>query len=465
MATADRTPKAELRDRPKVVIVGVGHAGMEAAKALRKAPVDVVLIDRHNFHKFQPLLYQVATAGLHEGHITQPARHIFQKQKNLSFRLGTVIGADFEARRLSVEPGPEVDYDYLILAPGASTAFFGVEGAEEYAFPLKNVADALALRSHILGQFEAADRNPALIDQGILNFVVVGGGATGVETAGALRELFDMVLTRDHHSMDVARSRIVLVEAADTLMAGYKERLRDYTRRVLEKRGVEVRLETAVERVDPEGVLLASGEMLPARTVIWAAGVRAHPLADVLGVEQTRGARIVVDPHLNIPGLPEVFVTGDAAAATDSEGDLYPQVGQSAIQQGKHAARQIVRELEKKPREPFQYRDLGMMATVGRNAAILQLPSGFALTGFLAWVGWLLIHLLKLVGFRNRIGVLYNWTYNYFTWDRGPRLIQEVRPEPDTLPPLSTSHIKDKPAPVYGEELDAPNGGSGPPLV
>jgi NADH dehydrogenase len=412
----------------------VGHAGLEAAKALKRAPVDVTLVDRHNYHKFQPLLYQVATAGLQPGDVTQPARHVFRRQANLAFRLATVTGVDFDVRLVHVDAGPPVPYDYLVLGVGASTAYYGVEGAEAHGFPLKNVADAVNLRSHVLFQFEAASRDPALVGEGALTFVIVGGGPTGVEMAGALRELFDRVLRKDFPALDVRRARVVLVEAGDALLPSYPPRLRDYTRQQLEKRGVEVRLREAVVEVTPEAVRLASGAVIPTRTLVWAAGVRANPLADLLALEQTRGGRLVVDATLRVPGHPEVFVAGDMAGAEDPGGTLYPQVAQAAMQQGVHAAREIERALRDEPPQPFRYQDKGQMATIGRNAAVLELPNGWTATGWLAWIGWVLIHIVNLAGFRNQLSVFFNWVYNYFTYDRGPRLISLAWPETDEVP-------------------------------
>ncbi len=422
-----------LKPRPRVVVVGTGHAGLEAVRALDGADLDVLLVDRNNYHKFQPLLYQVGTAGLQPGNITQSARHIFHGQENFDFRMAKVVGVNFEARQLEVEPGPPVWYDYLILAAGASTAYFGVEGAREYGFPLKNVPDAINLRSHIIGQFEAANRNPALIEDGALTFGIVGGGATGVETAGALVELFDRVLERDFPGLDVHRARVVLIEMGDHLMSAYKPDLQDYTKRTLEKRGVEVWLNTSVERVTPRAVHLKGGDVLKTQTLIWAAGVRANPLADELGVEQTRGGRVVVDEHLNIAGHPEVFVAGDMAGAKSETGELYPQVAQVAIQQGIHAAETMERVERGLEPQPFRYHDLGMMATIGRNAGIVQFPNGAGLKGWLAWLAWAGLHVVKLAGFRNQVSVFLNWTYNYLTYDRGPRLILTTFPESDEV--------------------------------
>ena len=422
--------------RPRVVVVGVGHAGLECVQALTREPVDVLLIDRHNFHTFQPLLYQVATAGLDVDDVTQPARHIFQRQANVDFRLGTVVGADLDARVLTLDEGLPVWYDVLVLAAGATTAYFGVDGAEAYGFPLKSAADAVQLRSHVLRQFEAANRNPALADAGATTVAVVGGGATGVEMAGALHELFQRVLARDFPGLDVdGRARVVLVEGGGELMSAYDADLRDYTAATLRRRGVDVRLGTRVARVTPDGVVFTDGTTLPARTVVWAAGVRAVPLADVLGVETARGGRVVVDDALRVPGRPDVFVVGDMAAASDAAGALYPQVAQVAIQQGRHAARQMAAVAAGHAPRAFRYRDLGNMATIGRNAAILQLPSGLKLRGFVAWLGWLAVHVLALAGFRNRVAVMFSWVYNYFTYDRGPRtILAPERPEPAASP-------------------------------
>ncbi|MEM6328485.1 MAG: NAD(P)/FAD-dependent oxidoreductase [Bacteroidota bacterium] len=419
--------------RPRVVVVGTGHGGMECVKALKGEAVDVLMVDRNNYHKFQPLLYQVATAGLDSDDITQSARHLYSRQGNADVRMGTVVDVDLDRRELVMEPGPPVPYDWLVLAPGASTAYYGVEGAQRYGFPLKNVPDAVALRSHILRQFEAANRDPSLIEAGALRFVVVGGGATGVETAGALTELF-RVLDRDFPGLDVGRdAEVILLDGGDALMQGYKPNLQAYTKQALERRGVDVRLGQQVEAVSREGVRLGDGTEVEAGTVVWTAGVRANPVVETLGTETTSGSRAVVDEALRVPGHPEVFVVGDAAGARDPGGELYPQVAQVAIQQGTHAAAEIRRAIRGLEPRPFHYTDLGMMATIGRNAAIVQLPSGFTMKGFIAWLGWAVLHVVKLAGFRNQLSVLLNWAYSYFTYDRGPRLILAARPEHDDL--------------------------------
>lgn len=412
--------------RPRVVVIGVGFAGLNAVRELRREPVDILLIDQNNFHTFQPLLYQVATAGLQPGDITQPARHILHGQSNVDFRHATVESVDLAAKLVFVDDGPPIPFDYLIVGAGATTAYFGVEGAAEHGFPLKSAVNAVTLRNHILRCFEEANEHTNRIEEGLLTFVIVGGGATGVEMAGSLYELTNEVLRKDFRGLDIDRVRIVLVEMGADLMTAFKQDLRDYTLAQLRKRGVEVMLEETVGQVTSTGVVLKSGETILTQTLIWAAGVRAPNLAERLGIEQTRGGRILVDEYLRPPGYPDVFVVGDLAGATDDQGEIYPQVAQVAIQQGKQAARNIVRARSGLDPDPFSYKDLGTMATIGRHAAILERPSGFSLKGRLAWMGWLFIHLIALIGFRNRFSVLFNWFYSYLTWDRGPRLILEV---------------------------------------
>ena len=428
--------------RPRVVVVGAGHGGLECVMALAPAAVDVTLVDRNNYHKFQPLLYQVATAGLDVDDITQPIRHIVRRQPNCDVLLGEVTGADLDARTLTFDTGETLPYDVLVLAPGAATAYFGVEGAFEHGFPLKNVPDALALRSHVLSRFEAAARDPALVEAGALTFAVVGGGPTGVEMAGALTELVH-VLRKDFPRVAVGRARVVLVDGAALPLGGYDADLRQYTADTLAGKGVELRLGDEVDRVGPDGVTLAGGAHIAAQTTVWAAGIRAHPLADALGLDQTKAGRIVVGPTLRVPGRDRVFVVGDAAGAAGPDGALLPQVAQVAIQQGKHAAR-LIEAMDSGDRaaadEPFAYTDLGQMATIGRNAAVLQTPAGLKLTGWPAWVGWLLVHLVALVGFRNRVSVFLSWTWNYLTYDRGPRLILTAERGPGVRRPvLATS--------------------------
>ena len=421
------------RPRPRVVIVGAGFAGLNAAQALRKAAVDVLIIDRNNYHKFQPLLYQVATSGLEPEDIAHNARDLFRDYRNVSFRLGTVKAIDADQRRLQMHSGDVVPYDYLILAAGAVTNYFGVEGVQAHGFPLKNLPDAIDLRNHILRQFEQADRANGTVPAGALTFVIVGGGPTGVEMAGALVELFD-IMQKDYRHVDTKQAHVVLIEMTPHLLPPYPESLRTYTRTVLEKRSVEVRTETTVAKVTERAVHLKSGETIPTQTLIWAAGVRGNPIAETMSADLEKGYRLGTAPDLSVPGYPEVFVAGDMAGHKDETGDLQPQVAQVAIQQGAHAAQQILRQIENQPTEAFHYKDLGQMATIGRNAAVVAFPGGLKLKGFFAWFMWAFVHIWKLVGFRNRLDVFISWIHNYLTYDRSARLILDMVPISDEIP-------------------------------
>ena len=417
---------------PRVVVVGGGFAGLNAVKALAKLkpPVKVTLLEQHNYHLFQPLLYQLATGVVQPADIAHPVRGIIRRYRRASVRMATVTGVDFDAREVLTQEGRSFPYDYLVLAAGATTNTFGIPGVEEYSFPLKTMPDALQLRAHLLRQFELADNDPSEIDRGAMTVVVVGGGPTGVEMAGALHELFKHVLVHDFPDLDINQARVVLLEAMDHLLAPFHPSSRQHALDILQKRGVEVRLGSAMERATPDEVVLKDGSVIPTRTLIWGAGVRAHPLADVLGLEQTRGGRILVGEDLAVPGRPEVFVVGDLAGAGDGKGGLLPQVAQPAIQEARHAAQNIERTLKGEPRTPFEYHDKGTMATIGRNAAVTELPSGARFKGPLAWYMWLVLHLAYIIGFRSRVAVLVNWIWSYFTYDRHARIIVSVEPSP-----------------------------------
>lgn len=405
-----------------MIVIGAGFGGLAVAKGLRGEAVDVVLVDQHNFHTFQPLLYQVATAGLGADDIAYPVRGIVRRQRNVTFRMGTVTAIDTTARTVTIASGDEVadtvlEYDTLVLAAGAVSDSFGVPGVDEHALPLKSLADAERIRARVLQQFERAAADPDALAGGALNVVVCGGGPTGVELAGGMAELYRRVFARDAPYLDLRPARIVLVDVADRLLATFTPESSDEAQRTLARRGVEVLLGTAVARVTADGVELADGTHLPAATVVWAAGVRAHPLAAALGSELDRRGRVVVGPDLAVTGLPDVFAIGDIAGAG------LPQVAQPAIQGGRHVAAQIARRLRGLPTEPFEYRDKGSMATIGRNAAVTELPGGRRIGGFPGWVAWLGLHLIELVGVRNRLNVLVNWAWNYLTYDRGARLL------------------------------------------
>jgi NADH:ubiquinone reductase (H+-translocating) len=434
---------------PRVVVVGGGFAGLAAVKTLAKVkpPVRVTLLEQHNYHLFQPLLYQLATGVVQPADIAHPVRGIVRRYRRCSVRMATVSGVDFDAKEVLSEEGRRFPYDYLILAAGATTATFGIPGVEEHSFPLKTMPDALQLRAHLLRQFELAENEPAMIDRGALTVVVVGGGPTGVEMAGAVHELFKHVLVHDFPDLDIARTRVVLLEATDHLLAPFHPSSRKHALEILRKRDVEVRLGQAMAHATPDEVVLKDGTVIPTRTLIWGAGVRANPLADALGLEQTRGGRIVVGDDLSVPGRPEVFVVGDLAGAGDGKGGLLPQVAQPAIQEAKHAALQIGHTLNGTERARFEYKDKGIMATIGRNAAVTELPSGARFKGVLAWYMWLALHLVYIIGFRSRLSVLVNWIWSYLTYDRHARIIVAVEPSRRALPGQPPKPASPEPAP------------------
>jgi NADH dehydrogenase len=418
----DRTV-TERRARPRVVIVGAGFGGLAAARELANADVDVLVINRTNYHGFWPLLYQVATAGLEPESIAYPVRAILRRYRNADFLLAEVNGVDFERRAVLTDVGP-VMYDYLVLAAGSTTNFFGNERFERYTLGMKDLDEAQRLRNHILTCFEhaVAETDPVR-RAALLTFVVVGGGPTGVELAGAFIELIRHVMRKDYPMLDVRQAHVVLVEATDRVLATFPESLQRAALDRLRRMGVDVRLNAPVADARPGALVFRDGTVLAAETIVWAAGVRASPLAEALGVALGRGARVKVEPTLTLPGHPEVFVIGDMAYLEGYRpGVPYPMVAPVAIQMGEQAARNIIARTRRNPMKPFRYFDKGQMATIGRSAAVLD-AFGIQLTGWPAWVGWLFVHLMELVGFRNRALVLLNWAYSYFTYDRGVRLI------------------------------------------
>ncbi len=406
---------------PTVVIVGAGFGGLNAARALRRAPVQVVLVDRNNYHLFQPLLYQVATAGLEPEEIARPARAILRGQKNFDFRMVDVTRVDFAARRLETTGGP-ISYDFLVLAPGGETNFFGLESMQRHGLGLKDIPDAIAIRNHVLTCFEQAMLEPDPEQRRtLLTFIVVGGGPTGVEMAGALSELIRLVLVKDYPRLNIKDVRILLLEATDKLLAAMPERLREAAVKTLWRKWIDVRFGAQVADYDGKQIRLKSGEIIPAQTVIWAAGVRASPLNATLGLPASRQGRISVEPTLLVTAHPEVFIIGDAAYQ-EHNGEPLPMVAPVAIQMGRFVARNIKRRLRGQPLEPFRYRDQGTLATIGRNAAVANVY-GIKATGFVAWVMWLGIHIIQLIGFRNKLFVLINWAWDYFFYERAARLI------------------------------------------
>jgi NADH:quinone reductase (non-electrogenic) len=418
--TLASSPIGSTPARPVVVIVGAGFGGLRAAKALRRAPVDVLLVDRNNYHLFQPLLYQVATAGLEPEEIAKPVRAIL-RAPNFDFRLASVTGVDFAGRTLGTSEGL-IRYDFLVLACGAQTNFFGLGTVAQHGFALKDIPDAVRIRNHVLSCFEQAMFEPdAERRRALLTFAVVGGGPTGVEMAGSLSELIRLVLVKDYRRLNLKDVRILLLEAGDRVLAGFPPRLSEAAAATLWKKHVEVRHGAVVADYDGQAARLKSGEVIPSRTLIWAAGVRAAPLAGQLGVPTAHLGRVVVEPTLQLAGHPEVYVIGDSAFL-EAQGPSLPMMAPVAMQMGVSAAGNICRTLEGRPPLPFRYRDPGTLATIGRNAAVARIH-GVSFKGFPAWVVWLVVHLIQLIGFRNRLFVLTNWAWDYFFYDRAVRLI------------------------------------------
>jgi NADH dehydrogenase len=415
-----------------VVVLGAGFGGLNVTRALASGPFQITVVDRDNYHGFWPLLYEVATAALGPDDIAHPIRAMFGGQTNVDVRLGTASGVDLDKRLVTVEDEEAIPYDYLVLAIGSCTSDFGIPGVAEHACPLKTLPDALALRNHILATFERADANRSRLDDGLLSIVVAGGGPTGVETAGALSELIGRNLARDFPHLDVTQARVLLIEMADHLLGGFSLASQQSALKTLRTKGVEVRLNTAIASVEADRVLVQDGDPIRCGTVVWTAGVRANPVADNLGLAQGRGGRVRVNPDLSVPDHPEVFVIGDLAAATDRQGEAYPQMAQVAIQGGKYVARCIRRRQRGKRTRPFRYHDHGQMATIGRRAAVAELPLGVKLRGTPGWLAWLGVHLFFLIGFRNRVIVVVNWAWNYLTWDRASRVIVDGGPHTPT---------------------------------
>jgi NADH dehydrogenase len=411
------------------VIVGAGFGGLYAAKALARQPVDVLVIDRNNYHTFQPLLYQVATSGLEPEEIAAPVRGIVRRGGNIGFQLGEVTRIDPAAQTLYVKTdGAEQPqrYDYLILSPGSLTSYFGMADIQSHSFGLKSLTEAIALRNHVLSMFERAVGEPDPAQRAaLMTFVVVGGGPTGMELSGALSELFRQVLRKDYPTLDLRKdARVILIEATDRLLAQFPERLQHSAKRQLERLGVEVMLNKAVTHATDREVVLKDGTVISTHTLIWTAGVQAAEI-EGLKVEQPRGRRALVLPTLQLPANPNVFLIGDAAYLPDATGNAYPQLAPVAMQMGRLAASNILAACEGKPLQPFHYSDRGIMATIGRSAAVAWPFNRVQLSGFIAWLAWLALHLLYLIGFRNRANVLVNWAWNWWTWERGVRIILE----------------------------------------
>lgn len=418
------------QSRPRVVIAGAGFGGLWAARALAEADVDVRLLDRNNYHTFLPLLYQVAAAELDPSLIARPVRSLLHRQAphrqaNVRFARSEVRGISFETQTVHAAE-QDYTYDYLILAMGSANHFFDVPGAPARCFTLKSLEEGVALRNHILQCVEMASQLPPEADEErrrLLTFVIIGGGPTGVEFAGALAELLYHPLAVDYPELDLHNTtRVILLEASDALLAGVGGG--DYASERLTRMGVEVRLSSPVAEVAEHEVVLAGGTRIATASPVWTAGVRGAQLADDLPLKRVRGGRIPVRPTLQTPDYDNIFVIGDLAYL-EQEGRMLPGVAQVAMQQGVHAAQNIARSIQGSPLQPFLYRDKGAMATIGRNAAVARL-GGRLHTGFTAWLIWLVVHILFLIGFRNRLGVLINWAWNYIFFERAVRLILPV---------------------------------------
>ncbi|MEA2595345.1 MAG: hypothetical protein QOF01_1814 [Thermomicrobiales bacterium] len=420
------TPKGP----PHVVIVGGGFAGLSAARALAEAPVRITLIDRRNHHLFQALLYQVATAALAATDIASPIRSVLRRQRNVAVRLAEVTAIDV-ASRCVVMGDEQLGYDYLILAAGAGQSYFGHDEWAPLAPGLKNLDDALEIRRRVLWAFEAAEQtqDPAVRDA-LLTFVVVGGGPTGLELAGALAELSRFSLARDFDHINPAEARVYLLEGGDRLLPAFREKLGRIAQRELERLGVRVRTKTLVTGVDQDGVMIGE-ERIPARTVLWCAGVAASPLGQTLGLSLDRAGRVPIRPDLTIEGHPEVFVIGDMSSLKDEKGTPLPGQAPVAIQEGRWAAANLVRAVQGQPMQPFRFKDEGTMATIGRNSAVADYK-GLQLSGFIAWVLWGWVHIFRIIEYKNRFLVFLRWMWAYVTYQRGARVIASERP-PETV--------------------------------
>jgi NADH dehydrogenase len=456
MAETPITPPAvkNVRKRPRVVVVGGGFAGLSAAKALADMAVDVTLVDRRNHHTFQPLLYQVALAVLSPADIAQPIRSVFSRNKNIEVLMDEVVGVEPDNHRVLLHSGAVLEYDYLILGTGSTHSYFGKDDWAQFAPGLKTVEDATEIRRRVLLAFELAERE--MVETGAhpeLNFVIIGGGPTGVELAGAISDISKLYMRHDFRHIDPAKARVILIEGSPRILAAYPEDLSKKAVQQLAQLGVEVHTGQSVMDVKP-GYVVVGGKRLDAVVTLWAAGVQASPLGKMLGTPTDKRGCAIVDLYLNPPNHPDIFVCGDLAHVEEN-GRQVPGVAQPAMQMGKHAAQMIAQDMAGKPRTTFHYFDKGDMATIGRHAAVANVrwPIKAHWSGTLAWLSWVSVHLFFLVGFRNRLAVFFSWAWTYLTFNRGARLItgspllpgwgqqagirpQVIRPPMDTTSPV-----------------------------
>jgi NADH dehydrogenase len=412
-----------MSDRPRVLILGGGFAGVGAAQKLKDADAEVVLVDRHDYHTFQPMLYQLATGLVEITAIGHSLRDLLQEQKNTTVHQATVAAVDLDAREVRFDELEPISYDYLVFGLGAEVTFFGTEGAAEHAFPMYTLPHAVRLKDHLLERWEAADRDPALIDDGALNVVVVGGGPTGVETAGAIAELYRAVFSKDYPNVSEEQARVTLVEAGPELFSMFKPKIRAYTAKALAERTVEVMTGALVASVSPTRVTLKSGDELKAHTLVWGAGLQGNALVQTLGIELERGNRVAVGADLTLADHPEVYVVGDSAAITDAKIEqVLPQLGSVALQSGEHAGETIAHRIAGKPTKPFRYRDKGTMATIGRHAAVVQMLGGKTMTGLKAQLAWGTVHLALLPTNEDRAKAVVDWAGAQMTHQRVGRI-------------------------------------------
>jgi NADH dehydrogenase len=416
-----------MRKKPHVLILGAGFAGLGAAQRLEDAEAEVTLIDMHNYHTFQPMLYQVATDLIANEEVGHPIRDIFRRQRNLSFHQATSTKVDLSKRQVYFQEIDPLSYDYLVFALGARVNFYGVKGAEEHAFPMYTLPDAVRLKQHILERWESADKDPTIIEDGALDVLVVGGGPTGVESAGALIELYRGNFVKDYPNLPAEKARIILVDYAPVLLGMFKKDIQRYTHKALEKRGVEVWFGDGVVEVTPTRVTLKSGEVVKTHTLVWGAGLLGNPMVHSLGVQLEKGQRISVGPDLRLAGHPEVFVVGDSAWITDTKtNSVLPQLGSVALQSGELAGENIAHLLVGGETSPFQYLDKGTMATIGRGAAVLQMPNGKTMKGKTASLAWGTVHLALLTGGDSRTKTMVDWGWAAFTRKRSGRISVDI---------------------------------------
>ena len=407
-----------------VVILGAGFGGIGALKKLRDADVRITIVDKRDYHTFQPLLYQVATDELGPTEVGFPIRELLHGHKNITYHQAAVKSVDLAQKQVVMDGIAPIPYDYLVLALGAMVNFFRTPGAEQHALPLYTMDDAIRLREHILKTLEAVDKNPALMDDGALTFCVVGGGPTGVELAGALVELLRDELKEDYPNLPVDDAQVLLYEHSQQLLGTFAPKLESYARKALEERGVKVHTGTGVSKIGPASIELSTGATVKTHTTVWAAGLQANPIVSSLGVGLVHGGRIPVGPDLQVKGHPGVFAIGDIAAMTDGKtGQVLPGLGATALQAGRHVGETIRRLLDGKQPKPFEYFNKGMMAQVGRGAAVVELPTGGTMTGHLAWLAWLGVHLSLLNGAEEKCGIFVDWGWNILTHKRGKRII------------------------------------------